>query len=178
MMLNTDMCLVYDNNKKHAACIEKNPGTKGRVFCRQFKKDGDPLNAKSGNCCAWTRAGCLRAKGTFTKGNEDPEFCAFSTLGKKKGRDIDACCKNVGEDSYGDCDNAGNPQGPGYKIMAKFVNDEDVWLEYYTKAWKIATANGHRDLHYLDDSNSDENPTIENCEANSRKKACKKDRNC
>jgi len=151
MMLNSDMCLVYDNNKKYAACIKANPGPKGRQGCKKFNKAGDPLDAKAGKCCAWTRAGCLRAKGAFVKGKEDPEFCGFSTLGKKKGKDIDACCKFVGDDSYGDCDNSSNPQGPGYKIMAKFVNDESLWIEYYTKAWKIATANGHTDLHYLED---------------------------
>lgn len=182
-MLNTDMCLVYDNNKEYAACLKENPGLKGRQGCKKFSKQGVPLDAKAGNCCAWTSPGCLIAKGGLIRGNEDPEYCGFSTLGKKKvskdmSRPIDACCKNVGADSYGDCDNAGNPQGPGYKIMAKFVHDESLWIDYYTKAWKIATANGHEGLHYLDESNTDENPTVINCAANARRRACEADRHC
>jgi hypothetical protein len=178
MMLNTDMCLVYDNNHKHAACLEANPGPRGEQNCKMFNKAGYPISATAGKCCAWTTAGCLRAKGGLIKGKEDPAYCGISTLGKKKGRDIDACCKFAGDDSYGDCDNAANPQGPGYKTMAKFVADEDLWIEYYTKAWKIATANGHENLHYLEDENTDANPTVINCAANARKSGCKKDRNC
>ena len=47
--------------------------------------------------------------------------------------------------------------------MAKYVTDEELWLDTYVKAWKIATSNGHSNLHYLDDTNSDKNPTIINC---------------
>ena len=54
-----------------------------------------------------------------------------------------ACCIDEGADSYGDCDNAGNPQGPGYKIMARYVSDEGRWLDDFSSAWKVATTNGH-----------------------------------
>jgi len=63
----------------------------------------------------------------------------------------------------GDCDNKGNPQGPGYAIMAKYIASEEHWLDDYTSAWKIATTNGHVGLRYLDQTKKDPEPIIDEC---------------
>jgi len=44
LMLNTDLCLVYDNNKEHQKCLDENKGPK-RIACNfsKFKKYGVPL---------------------------------------------------------------------------------------------------------------------------------------
>ena len=51
MMLNTDMCLAYQYNKKHIDCMK----TGSRRSCKKFRKKGVFLNAKTNDCCAWTR---------------------------------------------------------------------------------------------------------------------------
>lgn len=90
-----------------------------------------------------------------------------------------ACCHNEAHDSYGDCDNAGNPQGPGYKIMAKYVASEQAWLDDYTSAWKVATTNGHTGLRYLDQTKADPEPIIDQCAAlTGRGKTCKTNKRC
>lgn len=62
--------------------------------------------------------------------------------------------------------------------MAKYVTDEELWLDTYVKAWKIATTNNHKGLTYLDDENSSKNPTDVDCSVHSRRRSCKKDVHC
>lgn len=82
------------------------------------------------------------------------------------GKDVEiACCGNIGANSFGDCDNSDGPQGPGYKIMAKYVASEELWLEDFASAWKIATTNGHAGLRYLDQTKDDPEPVIDECSA-------------
>jgi hypothetical protein len=56
MMLNTDMCLFFQDNHLHAACMkEEHDGkVRNRKFCRKFERKGGFINAKTSTCCAWT----------------------------------------------------------------------------------------------------------------------------
>jgi len=95
----------------------------------------------------------LANKKAFPRNDVPEEYCGTPAIGKnkKRGDNIEkACCEHIGSDSYGDCDFVGGPQGPGYKIMAKYVASEERWLEDFSSAWKLATTNGHSGLRYLD----------------------------
>jgi len=59
------------------------------------------------------------------------------------------CCANEPEDSFGDCDLALKPMGPGFDPMQDFTFLEKTWLRYFTFAWGIATTNGHDELTKL-----------------------------
>ena len=55
-MLDTDMCLLYNDNRKHAECMKKVIDGKlgNRVACKKFDGVGDQqLLARSSTCCAW-----------------------------------------------------------------------------------------------------------------------------
>ena len=70
-MLNTDLCLFYQDNLAHSKCMaEEHDGlTRNRRFCKQFEKKGSFLNARSSSCCAWTQFQVLWEKG-ITDGDE------------------------------------------------------------------------------------------------------------
>ena len=56
MMLDTDMCLLYNDNRNHAACMKKvfNGKLANREACKKFDGVGDQqLHARSSTCCAW-----------------------------------------------------------------------------------------------------------------------------
>ena len=54
-MLDSDMCLFYQDNRKHAKCMtEEHRGlTRNRKYCRRFERKGTFINAKKSSCCAW-----------------------------------------------------------------------------------------------------------------------------
>ena len=55
MMLNTDMCLFYIDNREHAKCMkqEKHGLKRNRKACKHLEGQGEILNAKKADCCAW-----------------------------------------------------------------------------------------------------------------------------
>lgn len=59
--------------------------------------------------------------------------------------------------------------------MAKFVTNEELWLDTYTKAWKIATENGHPDLRYLDKTMPDPD---DKCTEITRGRECRRTFGC
>ena len=73
MMLNTDMCLVYQDNPKHAECMKQNK----RNFrkCIPLEKKGGFLNAKTSSCWAWTQFNVLFKKKIWTT---DKDYCGIS----------------------------------------------------------------------------------------------------
>ena len=46
----------------------------------------------------------------------------------------------------GDCDSSKWPKGPAFGAILSFAQNEDTWLKQFTKAWSIATQNGHPNL--------------------------------
>ena len=79
-------------------------------------------------------------RSTTTKTNN---FCGQSNneLGFEDGRK--QCCMNEGSSSVGDCDSAKWPKGPAFRAILTFAANEGHWLREYTRAWWIATENGH-----------------------------------
>lgn len=57
MMLNSDMCLFYQDNRLHAQCMaeENNGRIRNRKYCKKFEKKGNYINARESTCCAWTQ---------------------------------------------------------------------------------------------------------------------------
>merc|ERR1711939_288118 len=69
-MLDTDMCLAYDNNREHAKCMVENKRMHGK--CKEMQSfgfKGNPVAAKSGNCCAWIRQQALINHGVLKNGD-------------------------------------------------------------------------------------------------------------
>jgi hypothetical protein len=62
--------------------------------------------------------------------------------------------------------------------MARYVSDEQRWLDDYTSAWKVATTNGHEGLRYLDQTKEDPEPIIDECAALTKGKMCKQNKFC
>lgn len=155
-MLNTDMCLFYQENTLHAKCMDENGRHKGRRVCIPLERKGGFLNAKDHSCCAWMQQSHLMKVGVIENGNED--YCGlsaedFTALNNQKwGKDAiirsklermrPECCTHERADSFGDCDSFRWPKGPAMNHMIKFVKDTDVFYKAYLKAWKQATENG------------------------------------
>lgn len=64
LMLNSDLCLAYDNNAKHQTCMAENNFNNRR--CKKLQNKGKPINALETQCCAWTHKGALFNKGVFS----------------------------------------------------------------------------------------------------------------
>lgn len=67
MMLNTDMCLMFNGNKPFADCMKE----KGRFRkkCNSMNTGGEYLYAHKHNCCAWRGHHKLENDGIFSKDN-------------------------------------------------------------------------------------------------------------
>ena len=147
MMLNTDMCLVYDNNEDLSACLAASGKKKGGRGCSDFEDLGTPVLAQYGQCCAWSNKLFLKAKGFKLNG--------ATSCGDASGGLRNACCSSEDASSYGDCDSSRKPEGPAVTAVAKFAGRESKWLDDYLDAWKIATNNGYDTLKYLDGESFD-----------------------
>jgi hypothetical protein len=147
-MLNSDLCLAYDNNKEHAECL-RNGGN--RKTCKNLRTNGlkgEFLNAKTTECCAWTKPGALFNNGILIGGKQN-EYCNANNITTKKNpknflRDV--CCKNEKSNTTGDCDSAGWPKGPAFNHVLRFAGNEKLWLKEFNRAWWRATENGHKGL--------------------------------
>lgn len=73
MMLNTDMCLFYQDNKLHAECMKENRHG-NRKKCKKLEKKGGYVNAKTSTCCAWTQHVVLTKKGIL----KDEDYCGLT----------------------------------------------------------------------------------------------------
>lgn len=87
-MLDTDMCLAYQDNKPHRDCMAKNFNPKrsgdhkALKKCKHLEKSGVPLLAKNSNCCAWTYSGPFFMKKILNKGKSafvggENEYCGI-----------------------------------------------------------------------------------------------------
>lgn len=56
------------------------------------------------------------------------------------------CCFNVGDDTYGDCDERIGT-GPAIQDIYDFIGSETVWLAAFLESWTIATENGYTTLY-------------------------------
>lgn len=83
MMLNTDMCLAYDNNVEHDKCMDRTGGDNRE--CKQFQKLGSSIEATFGNCCAWTNSRPLEKRGIIKKGEEE-QFCGHEPTTNIRGK--------------------------------------------------------------------------------------------
>jgi len=114
-MLNSDLCLAYNNNPEHRECmIENDFDTK---VCKDDRKKGDSLNALGTTCCAWTHKNALFKKDVYDI-EGDGNVCGTVTTKKDKETDFlgmrESCCANEGDVSAGDCDSADWPKGEAF----------------------------------------------------------------
>lgn len=151
MMLNSDLCLAYDNNSEHQKCMEENNFNNRK--CKKLQNKGKPINALETQCCAWTHKGALFNKGVFDAKDGPGDICGKQI--PKRGKESkflavkDACCVNQSSESTGDCDSSQWPKGQSFSNVLTFAADENQWLESYRQAWKVTTENGHIDLNDL-----------------------------
>jgi len=73
LMLNSDLCLAYDNNSIHQVCMAENNNNNRK--CKKSQNKGEPINALHSNCCAWTHKGALFNKGVFDKKDGPADLC-------------------------------------------------------------------------------------------------------
>lgn len=107
MMLDSDMCLLFNNNRDWIECIAS-VGKENQALCVSFAKSGGSIAATYGECCAWVNTPALFEGGALHVGEENP-LCGLtvSDIGRvsDEGKNIKrACCATVGSDSYGDCE--------------------------------------------------------------------------
>lgn len=151
MMLNTDMCLGWNDNKKHQACMRK-IGFKKFRKCNKLQKAGRGhyLNAAtSERCCSWFRSktmgvGHKRSKKDGQILNKGELFCGKPWTGTKSFiQEKELCC---GEkfDAVNDCDASAWPKGWGFEKIQRFARNEPLWLKSLVHAWRMAvTKNSH-----------------------------------
>lgn len=139
MMLNSDLCLAYDNNLEHAACVAA--GKKNKE-CRKLQNKGVFLNATNTECCAWTKPGALFNNGILRHGKNN-SYCG-TEIRSRRGQFRDECCSGEQSNSTGDCDSAGWPKGPAFGAILKYAANERIWLSDFSRAWWIATQKGSK----------------------------------
>lgn len=138
MMLNSDICLAYNNNSAHDACVDAfMANTTGMTLnqangnCRGLQRNSDTkfLLANQSQCCAWTNTKALKNNGLFrrttTKTNN---FCGQSNTNLDFGTGRAQCCGGEGSSSVGDCDSAKWPKGPAFRSVLTFAANEGHWL--------------------------------------------------
>lgn len=107
-MLNSDLALAYDNNAVHQQCMKENNNNNRR--CKKLQNKGEPINALTSQCCAWTHKGALFNKGVLDKKAGTGALCGAQIPAKGKGSQFDAvreaCCSAEHTDSTGDCDSS------------------------------------------------------------------------
>lgn len=81
--------------------------------------------------------------------------CHFGTkklktpTGKRIGQpSFDQCCQAMGDNRHDSCDHRYWATGPSYQDNLDFMKNEQLWLDYFLKAFNIATENGN-ELKYL-----------------------------
>lgn len=156
MMLSSDLCLAYQHNSEHDACVDEQMLTEGMTLgkanknCRNLQKNGGFLNAKDTHCCAWTNTKALYNQRVLQK-SVAGDYCGIDitepmnfTAGRNQ------CCLLENDDadlqSEGDCDSSKWPKGPAFNAVIDFAESEKAWLRFYTMAWWTATENGFDDL--------------------------------
>lgn len=177
LMLNSDLCLAYDNNAAHSACMLENDFNNRK--CKKLQNKGKPINALAGECCAWTHKQALFNKGVFDR-NGTGSLCGQDVKKREKTSHFkpmrEACCANEGAASSGDCDSASWPKGPAFPMVLAFAADEKLWLENYVQAWKLATENGHLGLRSL--TLEPDTEQLYECGKLRTRKLCRKDAKC
>lgn len=130
MLLNTDICLAYNDNPDNAMCLKK----QGKLMRkRNFKKckwaegKGTFLNAKTSSCCAWTSMNQLWNKKVLTTENhycgmsKDDFIEAIMVRRKWHRKELELyrpdCCVDQRADSMGDCDSFHWPGGRAFKMI-------------------------------------------------------------
>lgn len=75
LMLNTDICLAYQHNADHQACMKTQQSSTDRRTqrradrtCKKFQKTGDFIFAQNATCCAWTAQSALFSRRVFQRG--------------------------------------------------------------------------------------------------------------
>jgi len=144
MMLNTDLCLVYNNG-----------GEKG-------------LSAADHDCCAWLDTVVIIPT---IDAMENHQFCGqdnacildddgnldqdASTLAPCQGglHERELCC-GAGFTAGGgrDCGSPMNPTGLAAHAVEQFAQDDNLWIEAFKAAWKSVTELGATNLRVLTDS--------------------------
>lgn len=82
MMLSSDMCLAYLHNSEHDKCVDAKVEAgvsigRANRMCRGLQKKGEPVNAATTHCCAWTNSRALFNTGVLRKG-ETSDYCGVN----------------------------------------------------------------------------------------------------
>lgn len=138
MMLNSDLCLAYQYNTKHAQCMKDNKRSTRK--CNKLQRKGvNNLDASKDSCCAWLSQGILLHRNIIPKDGTG-SFCGIK--GVKWGNFRGVCCRGERSDSIGDCDAFNWPKGPAFDYVLAFGKSEETFYATYLTAWKRATENG------------------------------------
>lgn len=82
MMLSSDMCLAYQHNSLHDACVDEKVAEgmslkRANGRCRGLQKQGEFLNAANVHCCAWTNTRALYNTGVLRR-DVASDYCGVS----------------------------------------------------------------------------------------------------
>lgn len=146
MMLSSDMCLAYQHNSEHDACVDQQVAngktlTRANGACRGLQRKGEFLNAANVHCCAWTNTRALYNTGVLRKG-ESSDYCGVQlTQSGSFETARNQCCNRENDDatSTGDCDSSKWPKGPAFGAILTFAEHEKEWLKHFQDAWWTAT---------------------------------------
>jgi len=145
MMLDTDMCLMFNSNKPFADCMKENG--RRRKACNSMNEGGEFLYAAKHNCCAWRGHHKLEVDGVFTKENKQgycgmdhetymdaTEWAVYQIKRGNSGRTScfddnprEFCCVDESIDSFGDCDHFSSPSGPSKREADNLAVSNDYF---------------------------------------------------
>ena len=140
-MLTTDMCLAMNGGGDPNA-----PGRDNNVTPA-------PLLAQTHDCCAWMELEEFDIQGgdefcggivNDAWGRNQPESSRLWNFWNPDNRGV--CCANEDSASTGDCDNRVNANGPAFEAVKEMAESEAAFINWYVRAWNVATTNGFTDL--------------------------------
>ena len=153
MMLNSDLCMLYNNNKEQVECVATTKPVLELILsflglgsCTKYDDNGLDLHASNGMCCAWTPI----VTATFLDISDGNDYCGGGQ-NVQTGDGRGECCSSEDASSYGDCSafvhqGLNDKRGPAEYDIYEFIKSEKVFLEAYSEAWVMATENGYTTL--------------------------------
>jgi len=127
------------------ATHQQNPASKEMMLdtdlCLAFNENGQDLNARTDQCCAWAGAQGL---GDIIQ-NNDGQYCGSNRIPRGFGGQRNNCCGR----NRNDCGDARNPSGRSGGAARRFAESEAEWLTAFHTAWKKVTENGFTSLSVL-----------------------------
>jgi hypothetical protein len=155
MMLDTDLCLIWEENIDYENCLREDPTNRANEAICEDLNDPQTLFAKTDACCAWADTTLLFQNHIYDADDVDNIIhCGanFDFHEEADGERIACCAYGTADNGLRqDCQGSKSPTGPAADAVLFFARAETAFYNKFMLAWNIATTNGYSDLEQLVD---------------------------